>query len=488
MKAASTPFKKKKRQSGVWLTLLPLYLFTLVFVAGPLVYMVVLSFQTRAEVWGVVNQFTLDNYKNIFQPVYLNTFVESFKLALTSTALISAIGYPFGYFMAKLPAQWKKRVMLLLMIPFWTSSLIRLYGWIIIFRANGTLDKLLMGLGLTSPLKLLYTYPAVVVGMVYALLQFMILAVYSSAEKMDWSLVEAARDLGASPLKAFLTVTLKLTLPGLLSGVILTFIPSMGLFFIADILGGNKVVLVGSLIQDQLMKAHNWPFAAALSVVLMVLTTLMISLYKRVTHTTRTGGHLMKNRTKLPNIYLGVVTAVMYLPIVLVIIYSFNESKISSVWGGFSLKWYETLFRDGAMFEALGTASFWGCAPAWRRGRHRHAGCLRLHQGAARTKNAVEYISMLPIMIPEIILGMVFMAFFALIGLPFGMTTLILAHTAFCIPYVYMLVKARLVGMDKSLPEAARDLGAGEARVFFDITLPLLAPAILPPACCSASP
>lgn len=164
MKAASTPFKKKKKQSGVWLTLLPLYLFTLVFVAGPLVYMFVLSFQTRAEVWGVVNQFTLDNYKNIFQPVYLNTFVESFKLALTSTLLICAIGYPFGYFMAKLPAQWKKRVMLLLMIPFWTSSLIRLYGWIIIFRANGTLDKLLMGLGLTdSPLKLLYTYPAVVV-------------------------------------------------------------------------------------------------------------------------------------------------------------------------------------------------------------------------------------------------------------------------------------------------------------------------------------
>ena len=281
--------RARKRRGGVWVTLLPLYLFTLVFVAGPLVYMLVLSFQTRAEVWGVVNEFTLSNYANIFQPVYLNTFLESFKLALTSTVLICAI----GYFMAKLSPVWKGRVMLLLMIPFWTSSLIRLYGWIIIFRANGTLDKLLMGVGLTeAPLKLLYTYPAVVVGMVYALLQFMILAVYSSAEKLDWSLVEAARDLGATPIRAFLTVTLPLTLPGLLSGVILTFIPSMGLFFIADILGGNKVVLVGSLIQDQLMKAHNWPFAAALSVVLMALTSLMISLYKRVTHTTELEGLL----------------------------------------------------------------------------------------------------------------------------------------------------------------------------------------------------
>lgn len=174
--------------------------------------------------------------------------------------------------------------MMLLMIPFWISSLIRLYGWIIIFRANGTLDQILMGVGITdAPLKLLYTYPAVAVGMVYALVPFMIFSVFSSAEKLDWSLVEAARDLGATRWQAFYTISLKMTLPGLLSGVVLTFIPSMGLFFIADILGGNKVVLVGNLIQEQLMKAHNWPFAAALSVVLMILTSLMIHLYRRIT-------------------------------------------------------------------------------------------------------------------------------------------------------------------------------------------------------------
>ena len=285
--------KKKRRLRGEALTVLPLYVITLLFVLGPIVYMIVLSFLTRAETWGVLPEFTLQNYKNIAEPVYLETFWESIKLALTSTVLVILIGYPFGYFMAKLTAKWKKRTMMLLMIPFWTSSLIRLYGWIIIFRAGGILDKLLMALHVTEKsVKILYTYPAVVVGMVYALLPFMIFAVYSSAEKLDFSLVEAARDLGASPMKAFLTVSLKLTLPGLLSGVVLTFVPSMGLFFIADILGGNKVVLVGSLIQDQLMKAHNWPFAAALSVVLMILTSLMISLYKRVTHTTELEGIL----------------------------------------------------------------------------------------------------------------------------------------------------------------------------------------------------
>ena len=285
MKAASTPFKKKKKQSGVWLTLLPLYLFTLVFVAGPLVYMFVLSFQTRAEVWGVVNQFTLDNYKNIFQPVYLNTFVESFKLALTSTLLICAIGYPFGYFMAKLSEGKKKLAMLFLMLPFWVNSLIRLYGWIIILQKKGLLNYILMKLGLIQePLKLLYSYPASVIGMVYVLLPFMALSVYSSAEKLDWSLIEAARDLGAGRWQAFWSVTFKLTLPGLLSGVILTFIPSMGLFFIADILGGNKIVLVGSLIQEQMTRGNNWPFAAALAVVLMVLTTLMIVVYRKITN------------------------------------------------------------------------------------------------------------------------------------------------------------------------------------------------------------
>lgn len=273
----------KNTRRGLWLTLLPMYLFTLVFVAGPLVYMVVLSFLQRDESWGVTSNFTLQNYTQIFQPVYLQTLADSLGLALLSTALIVLIGYPFGYFMARLSAKGKKRMMLALMIPFWTNSLIRLYGWIIIFRSNGPLDQLLMGLHITSePLRLLYTYPAVVVGMVYALVQFMIFAVYSSAEKMDWSLVEAARDLGASPFTAFCTVTLKMTLPGLLSGIILTFIPSMGLFFIADILGGNKVVLVGSLIEDQLVKAHNTPFAAALSVVLMLMTTAMIAFYRKV--------------------------------------------------------------------------------------------------------------------------------------------------------------------------------------------------------------
>lgn len=274
-----------------WLLLTPLYIFTILFVALPILYMFLLSVLTRSQVWGVEFDFTLEHYRRILEPLYLNTFLESFRLAFLSTGLVMLIGYPYGYFMARMNAAWKKRMMLLIMIPFWTSALIRLYGWIIMFRSNGVLDQVLMGLHVTGePLKLLYTYPAVVVGMVYALLPFMILAVYSSAEKMDWTLVEAARDLGASSFRAFWTVTFKLTLPGLLSGIILTFIPSMGLFFIADILGGNKIVLVGSVIQEQLTRGRNQPFAAALSAVLMILTVLLIRLYRKITGTSRLEG------------------------------------------------------------------------------------------------------------------------------------------------------------------------------------------------------
>ena len=239
---------RKHRAGSVWM-ILPLYLFTLIFVALPLLYVAALSFSTADGGYGVNWKFTLDNYKQILEPVYLQTFTGSFRLALTSTLIICLVGYPFGYFMAKLSEGKKKLAMLFLMLPFWVNSLIRLYGWIIILQKKGLLNYLLMKLGIIQePLKILYSYPAIVIGMIYVLLPFMALSVYSSAEKLDWSLVEAARDLGASKWKAFWSVTFKLTLPGLLSGVILTFIPSMGLFFIADILGNlihSDIVALG---------------------------------------------------------------------------------------------------------------------------------------------------------------------------------------------------------------------------------------------------
>ena len=187
----------------------------------------------------------------------------------------------------------------------------------------------------------------------------------------------------------------------------------------------------------------------------------------------------MKNRTKLPNIYLTVIFVMMYLPILLVIIYSFNQSKISSVWDGFSLKWYRELFADKSMFTALINSIILAFSSSVLAAIIGTLGAIGMSKTNFKANGIIGYISTLPIMIPEIILGMVFLVFFSLIGIPFGMTSLILAHTTFCVPYVFMLVKARLVGLDKSYVEAARDLGASELRAFKDITIPLISPAIL---------
>lgn len=187
----------------------------------------------------------------------------------------------------------------------------------------------------------------------------------------------------------------------------------------------------------------------------------------------------MKKNSRLSGLYLGIIFFLMYLPVAVVILFSFNESKLPVRFTGFSLKWYQELFRDSAMLEALGNSLILGvlsCLVAAVIGTLGAVGLSRIHW---KTKGAMEYLSILPLMIPEIILGMVLMAFFYLLNIPFGMLTLLLGHTVFCVPYILMEVKARLAGMDPSLEEAARDLGAGSFRAFRDITLPLIMPAVV---------
>ncbi|MBR4083496.1 MAG: ABC transporter permease [Lachnospiraceae bacterium] len=182
---------------------------------------------------------------------------------------------------------------------------------------------------------------------------------------------------------------------------------------------------------------------------------------------------------KFSIIYVAVLTLLTYVPILLTVVYSFNESKLSTVWAGFSWKWYMELFRDRDMWEALRNSLILACLSCLGAVLIGTTGALGMHGRKAKTDEVISSLSLLPIMIPEIILGMVFLAVFSLMNLPFGMVTLVLAHTTFCVPYVFSMVKARLVGMDKALREAALDLGATPIRVFFDVTLPLIMPAVL---------
>ena len=187
----------------------------------------------------------------------------------------------------------------------------------------------------------------------------------------------------------------------------------------------------------------------------------------------------MRRRVKLSGVYMGLMVGLIYLPILVVMVYSFNESKINSVWAGFSFRWYLELFRDKAILDALRTTLILAALSSLAAAVIGTLGAIGVSKARLRGKEVVEYVATLPIMIPEIILGIALLLFFSLLRLPFGMVTLLIAHTSFCIPYIYLLVKARLVGMDKSLPEAARDLGASQFRVLTDITFPLIAPAVV---------
>ena len=275
--------ERRKDRASFWLSA-PMILWTLLFVGATLLYIVVLSFLKRnPDGYGVVMEFTLENYAKLLNGRYLEVMRRTLTLGFETTLICILLGYPFGYCMARAPQRWRTVLMLLVIVPFWTNALIRIYGWRILLMGNGPINSLLMTLGLIEkPLKLMNTHGAVVLGMVYGLIPFMILPVYTSVEKMDWSMVEAGRDLGAHPARVFLTVTLPMTVSGLLTGCVLVFIPSLALFFMSDLLGGPNDILIGNVIQDQLMKSRDWPFAAALSVTLLLITWLIMTIYRRL--------------------------------------------------------------------------------------------------------------------------------------------------------------------------------------------------------------
>ena len=275
--------ERRKDRASFWLSA-PMILWTLLFVGATLLYIVALSFLKRNPAgYGVVMEFTLENYAKLLNGRYLEVMRRTLALGFETTVICILLGYPFGYCMARAPRRWRTVLMLLVIVPFWTNALIRIYGWRILLMGNGPINSLLMTLGLIEkPLKLMNTHGAVVLGMVYGLIPFMILPVYTSVEKMDWSMVEAGRDLGAHPARVFLTVTLPMTVSGLLTGCVLVFIPSLALFFMSDLLGGPNDILIGNVIQDQLMKSRDWPFAAALSVTLLLITWLIMSIYRRL--------------------------------------------------------------------------------------------------------------------------------------------------------------------------------------------------------------
>ncbi|NIO05297.1 MAG: ABC transporter permease subunit [Proteobacteria bacterium] len=262
--------------------LLPCMFWIGVFFLLPLVFMATYSFLERALYGGVQLIFTWENYTRFVDPLYLKILLRSFRISFLTTVILLIIGYPMAYRIAMADKRWRNILLFLVVLPFWTSDLIRTYAWMLILRDTGLLNFLLQYLHvIKKPLTLLYTEGAILLGLAYVYLPFMVLPLYASIEKLDRSLLEAAEDLGATPFWRFLKVTVPLTKSGILAGSLLVFIPSVGAFIVPDLLGGAKAMMIGNLVQLQFGPSRNWPFGSAASFILMTIVLLAVFTYLR---------------------------------------------------------------------------------------------------------------------------------------------------------------------------------------------------------------
>jgi spermidine/putrescine transport system permease protein len=261
----------------------PSLFWLVVFFAIPLIIVFVYSFLKRGPYGQIVWEFNLGNYARFFDPLYLKIFARSFMIAGITTVVCFLLGYPMAYWIATRPAKWRNTLLLLLMIPFWTNFLVRTYAWILILRDSGLINQALMGLGLISePLPLFGTDFAIIIGLVYGWFPDMVLPCYAAIERLDHSLVEAAQDLYANEIRSFARVIFPLTLPGVIAGSMLVFIPSLGAYVTPDLLGGAKSVMIGNVIQSQFLTVRDYPFGSAFSFVLMAVMLLATLIYFRV--------------------------------------------------------------------------------------------------------------------------------------------------------------------------------------------------------------
>jgi spermidine/putrescine transport system permease protein len=274
---------RRRRGLQVLVLIFPSLFWLVVFFAIPLIIVFIHSFLSRGPYGQVVWKFNLNNYVRFFDPLYLRIFARSFKIAAVTTVLSLLLGYPMAYWIATRPAKSRNILLLLLMIPYWTNFLVRTYAWILILRDSGLVNSLLIGWGLIAePLPLFGNDFAITVGLVYGWFPSMVLPCYAAIERLDFSLVEAAQDLYANELRAFTRVIFPLTLPGVIAGSILVFIPSLGAYVTPDLLGGAKSVMIGNVIQSQFLTVRDLPFGSAFSFVLMLIMLGATLIYFRV--------------------------------------------------------------------------------------------------------------------------------------------------------------------------------------------------------------
>ena len=268
----------------------PYVLWTVLFTIVPLIIILIFSLSASSKIGSLSTDFTLDRYVQFFEPIYADVFFRSIKLSLYSTVFCLILGYPVAYIIANKKMRIRNFLILFIILPQWTNFLLRTYAWMSILKDNGPINSFLMNIGLIKePLTLLYTDGAVLMGMVYNFLPYMILPIYTVILKIDKAYVEAARDLGASSAITFRKIILPLSMPGIVSGIIMVFMPAISTFVISDLLGGGHSMLMGNLIQNQFLAARNWQFGSAISMILIAIILITVLVLNRYSSSDKGG-------------------------------------------------------------------------------------------------------------------------------------------------------------------------------------------------------
>lgn len=478
----------------IWLILLFLLPFLIVFKISLAEMARAIPPYTELMEWADGQLSITLNFGNFLQltgdPLYFDAYLQSLQVAAISTFCCLLIGYPLAWAVAHSKPSTRNILLLLVILPSWTSFLIRVYAWMGILKNNGVLNNFLLWLGvIDQPLTILHTNLAVYIGIVYAYVPFMVLPIYTALIRIDYSLVEAALDLGARPLKTFFTVIVPLTKGGIIAGSMLVFIPAVGEFVIPELLGGPDSIMIGRVLWQEFFNNRDWPVASAVAIIMLLLLIVPIMWFHK--HQQKKRGRTRMNnlpvvRSPWRIVILLLGFTFLYAPMLMLVIYSFNSSKLVTVWAGWSTRWYGELLRDDAMMSAVGLSlTIAACAATAAAILGTIAAVVLVRFGRFRGSNGFAFMITAPLVMPDVITGLslllLFVALAHAIGWPAdrGMLTIWLAHVTFCTAYVAVVISSRLRELDRSIEEAAMDLGATPLKVFFVITLPMIMPAVI---------
>jgi len=471
---------------------LPVMAWVLLFLLVPMAIMAVFSLW-RYHNFDLQPVWNLDNYRAVLeQATYTRIMLRTLKIAVMVTLGCVVLAYPFAYFLARRVSRWRGALIILVLIPFWTSFLIRTYAWMSILARNGVINSTLRWLGLINqPIQLLYTVGAVVVAGIYLFLPFAVLSIYTSLEKLGYSLEEAAMDLGAGPWATFRRVTFPLSLAGIQAAVIFVFVPTLGLFITPALLGGANATMIGNLQVTIFKNSLDFALGSALSFAVLAVALATVALFGRSVDLERVyaGGIGQIGRKSsavggggfgLFALYAAAIYLFLFLPVIFLILFSFNSSSGGAFPPpGYTLAWYHEALNDpwlmGSVWNSLMIAvlaaivSVALSAPgAYAIVRYRFPGRTLLRQAL-----------IIPLIIPTIMLGFGLMLLFDRLGVDLSIITIVAGHVTYVLPYAFFVIAAQQYGFDKSLEEAAMDLGANRLKTFWYVTLPLMVPGLI---------